>query len=283
MRLSTRQKMVVARLLGRVVRVIRGLGGQFSSEVACRRRGVRWSLDLDEGVQLAIYLSVYERSTGRALVRLAPADAVVIDIGANIGAQALPLARRLGRDSRVIAVEPADAAIARLRQNRDMNPELADRVTLVHQALGSGNAPLPGTFYARWPLTPVATVHPVHRGALERSTAVSSTLDRLVDDLGLSRVDLIKLDVDGHECAVLEGAAETLARYRPTVVLEWCPYLLREHGESPGRLVGLLTRHGYRFYDERSFTPLASSSTGLECAVPKGGGLNVGASVSPLP
>ena len=99
MRLSTRQKMVVARVLGRVVRVIRGLGGPFSSEVACRRRGVRWSLDLDEGVQLAIYLSVYERSTGRALVRLAPADAVVIDIGANIGAQALPLARRLGPDS----------------------------------------------------------------------------------------------------------------------------------------------------------------------------------------
>ena len=190
------------------------LQGRDASEVACTRRGVRWSLDLDEGVQLALYLGVYERSTPSALTRLAGRGAIVIDVGANIGSQALPLARHIGAEGRLIAVEPADSAMARLRANLALNPELQDRVTLVHRALGAAGDSAAGTYYARWPLAGARGTHPVHQGAPERSTAQVETLDGLVAEFGLPRVDLIKLDVDGSELPVLRGPPP---RWRATI------------------------------------------------------------------
>lgn len=114
---------------------------------------MEWLLDLDEGLQLALYLGVYERSTTKALARLVDPQAVVIDVGANIGAQALPVAARLEREGRVIAVEPTDAAMTRLRQNCALNPALAGRVTLVHRALVAPGERAASSYFASWPLS----------------------------------------------------------------------------------------------------------------------------------
>ena len=243
---------------------------------------MRWSLNLDEGVQLALFLGLYEGSTAKALARLAREGAVAIDVGANIGAQALPLARSTGATGRVIAVEPADSAVARLRQNCALNAGLQPRLTLVHRALGApGEAPA-ANYFASWPLEQVAGAHPVHQGAPEPSTANGSTLDDLVGELGLTKVDLIKLDVDGNELPVLKGAAGTLARFHPVVVFELCPYLLEERGEAPSALPGLFRQFGYSLYDERTFRALPSSDSALLAEIPPGGSINVIASVYPV-
>jgi len=274
--------MDIARYLRWAIGGMLAVQGRDASEVACTRNGVQWSLDLDEGVQLALYLGVYERSTTLALTRLASRGAIVIDVGANIGSQALPLARHLGCEGRLIAVEPADSAMARLRSNVALNPELQDRVTLVHRALGAPGDTAAGAYYARWPLAGARGTHPVHQGSAERSTAQAETLDGLVDELGLPRVDLIKLDVDGNELPVLRGASATLARHHPPVVMEVCPYLLRERGEPPTALTQALIAHGYAFYDERTFRPLPSEEDLLR-SIPWGGSANIVAAVRPLP
>src|SRR5262249_841432 len=46
------------------------------------------------------------------------------------------------------------------------------------------------------------------------------TLDSLIQERNLARLDLIKIDVEGHECSVLDGAAATLGRHRPALVIE---------------------------------------------------------------
>lgn len=282
LRLSTARKLDIARYLRRAIGGVLAVQGRDASEVACTRKGVRWSLDLDEGVQLALYLGVYERATTKALARLAGRGAIVIDVGANIGAQALPLAQRIGSEGRLIAVEPADSAMARLRANFALNPALTDRVTLVHRALGDVGDTAAGAYYARWPLAQAPGTHPVHQGSAERSTAPGSTLDSLVDELGLARVDLIKLDVDGYELPVLRGASATLSRHHPMVVMEVCPYLLHERGERPNALTHALLEHGYGLYDERTFRPLPSEDELLR-TIPWGGSANVVASVRPFP
>lgn len=281
LRLSTAGKLTIARLLRRVAGAGLAVSGGDPRDVMCTRHGVRWSLDLDEGVQLALYLGLYERSTTRALARLASPGAVAIDVGANIGAQALPLANRIGPTGRVVAVEPADSAMERLRRNCSLNPALVERVTLVHRALGAPGDRAADSYFASWPLTPATNAHPVHQGAPERSTAGASTLDGLVDELGLSRVDIIKLDVDGHELPVLEGAAVTLSRFHPVVVFELCPYLLVERGEAPATLPALFTDLGYGLYDERTFAALPGNDT-LLGSIPSGGSANVIASMAPI-
>ena len=111
--------------------------------------------------------------------------------------------------------------------------------------------------------------------------SAASTLDSLVDELGLSRVDVIKLDVDGDELPVLRGASRTLARYRPAVIFELCPHLLHERGEQPTALTQACLAQGYGLYDERTFRSLPNEDALLR-SIPWGGSANVVASVRPL-
>lgn len=282
LRLPTAAKLTIARMLRGVVGAWFTLQGRDPRQVRCTRKGVRWLLDLDEGVQLALYLGVYERSTTRALARLASPDAVVVDVGANIGGQTLPLASRLGTNGRVIAVEPADAAMGRLRDNCTLNPALCARVTLVHRALVAPGETAAKTYFASWPLAHTEGAHPVHQGVTEPSSATGSTLDALINELGVTRVDVIKLDVDGNELPVLRGASATLARHHPIVVFELCPYLLEERGVAPRALTRLLIEHGYALYDERTFEPLPGGDEELIGHIPAGGSVNVVAAVRPL-
>jgi FkbM family methyltransferase len=282
MRLSTAKKLAIARALRGFVGAWLKLQGRDPRKVRCTRNGVRWLLDLDEGVQLALYLGVYERSTMRALARLASSDAVVLDVGANIGAQALPLAGRLSAGGRVIAVEPADAAVVRLRDNCALNPAVSARVSLVHRSLVAPGDTAARTYFASWPLAAPPGAHPVHHGVPEPSSASWSTLDSLVHELGLTRVDVIKLDVDGNELPVLRGASATLARHHPVVVFELCPYLLEERGEAPTALTRLFIEHGYALYEEQTFKPLPGGDEEFIRRIPAGGSVNVVAAVQPL-
>lgn len=277
--LSTASKLKLARVARRVVGVMLAARRVDPSHVVCSRRGVRWDLDLDEGIQLAIFLEIYEPSTYRVLASLVSDDAVVIDVGANVGAHALPLSRRLRGSGRVIAVEPTDSAMARLRQNRELNPDLVETLTLSHCALGDGSEHA-AWFYSRWPLQSAAGRHPVHGGEPQASTATQITLDALVEELRLSRVDLIKLDVDGHELPVLAGASETLKRHRPRIVLEVCPYLLAERGATVEALVEPLFDLGYSLYAESDLSRLGAVQDWAN-AIPKGGSINVVAAATP--
>ena len=274
MTLPTSTKISIARVLRRLVGAARVMTGRRATEVVCRRRRVTWSLDLDEGVQLALYLGLYERDTAAVLKRLCPADGVVLDVGANIGAQALPLAAALSDAALVIAVEPADQAYERLQQNLSLNPGIAHRVRCVHRALTAAGERAAATYFSAWPLGEASDRHAVHHGAAQSSSAPGCTLDALIRELRLERLDVIKLDVDGNELPVLRGAGETLARLRPTVVFEFCPYLLDERGESPHALLSIFDDAGYTLAGEADLAPITERDR-LIRSIPHGGGINI--------
>ncbi|VTT86442.1 methyltransferase, FkbM family domain protein [Halorubrum sp. DM2] len=162
-----------------------------------------------------------------ALDRL-PDDAVIVDAGAHVGEHAIPLARNTER--RVVAFEPNGESADRLARNAERNG-LGDRLDLRRAGLGDANATL--TFYrstfskcsafdrdlaTRWGARVAGTESvPVRR------------LDGLVEGVGDSGPtegvavpppDAIKVDVEGHEAAVLRGAAEAIATHRPLLVVE---------------------------------------------------------------
>ena len=273
---STATKIVLARWLGRAVRGARLLAGRRSPEVECRRNGIRWSLNLREGVQLALYLGLYERTTARRLAEFARPGMTVVDVGANVGAHTLPLAQAVGSSGQVVAVEPTGAAFERLCRNRDLNPELAARVVPVHAAVGAPGGSLRPSYFSAWPLEDGGARHPVHLGA-ERSTtnARFSTLDDLVETMGIDRVGLIKIDVDGGELEALEGARALIRRDHPTVLFELCPYLLTDAGRSATELVTYFTSQGYELLDERTLRPVGTDAARIVASAPPLGGRNM--------
>jgi FkbM family methyltransferase len=249
--LTTRQKIAVARLASLGLRGARRLAG-LPDETRVRRGGVRWALDLKEGIDLAVYLGQYQPIPARFRERISGSAAAVLDIGANVGAFTLPIARLLGPEGRVLAIEPTDYAYAKLRRNLHLNPDLAARVTAAQALLvarDEAEAEKPDGIYASWPVGGAAGTHPLHLGAQKTvEGAQALTLDRLVREseaLAGREIAAVKLDVDGHEAQVLAGAGETLRRHRPLILIEIAPYIQDERPDGLQEVLDRLAENGY--------------------------------------
>lgn len=274
---SVSQKIFIARQINRLLRLTRRLVGR-DMRVQCRRRGLRWALDLNEGIDLSIYLlGAYEPRTLRAYAPLIRPGAVVFDIGANIGAHTLHFARLVGPEGRVYAFEPTDFGCTKLRSNLALNPALAGRVLLQqHFLVADRTVSAPAAVAASWPVTDDSGDVNAWHGrdeASNRATAV--TADDFCAQAGIARLDFVKLDVDGHEWSVLQGFRETLARFRPIIVVEIAPFIYagektREFDDFIEFLAGL----GYRFTDANSGSEVPRTAAGLRALITPGGGIN---------
>lgn len=278
--LSTAQKMGLAKAASMAVLAARGLL-RLSPVTRARRGGLAWELDLREGIDLSIYLlGGFEKRTLRAYRRLVKPGAVVLDIGANVGSHTLPLAVLVGAAGKVIAYEPTQYAIEKLKVNLSLNQAIAARVA-AHQVMlvESGQVPVEDALYSSWPLGAEDTVHPKHRGRLMSTAgATSMTLDAAVRSAGVERVDFIKLDVDGHELSVLKGGLESMRRDRPEIMLELAPYAHDGAQDQFEELLDFLRGNRYALSDPASGRRLPEDPDALRAGIPREGGINVLAS-----
>jgi len=228
-------------------------------------RGLRWRLDLREGIDFAMYLGMYEPVASRAIQAEVQPGWTVLDIGANNGAHALPMARQVGPHGKVYAFEPTDYSFAKLRDNVALNPELAARIvcrqTMLSAESSRNTAP---AIASSWPLNGAGDAGTPHGGRPMPSTGADvAALDDCVEALGIRHIDFIKLDVCGNEPAVLQGAVATLSRMRPVVISQFAPYL---HGKRFTSMVTLVRELGYRAEtarDGQSVPLVADSITAL--------------------
>jgi FkbM family methyltransferase len=279
--LTTKTKIAGARAVYRTLRLL-GLAAQPGERVRVQRSGIQWELDLGEGIDFAIFLlGAFERSTLNALKELVKAGDTVLDIGANIGAHTLHLANAVGPEGRVFAFEPTDFAFGKLTRNLAINPDLQQRVIasqlFLVDKLGTERQ---AEIYSSWPLEQAGDQHPKHLGKLQStSNASTETLDQFAARNHFSRVDLIKIDVDGHELPVLKGGRELLRNFGPTLVMELSPYIHSEEGNSFEELIDILRDCGYSLKDLKSGQPVKLDAAHLTRVVPDGAGINVVASV----
>ena len=274
---TTRMKIAGARGIYQALRTL-GIAAKPGQPVQTKRSGLLWELDLGEGIDFSIYLlGAFERSTVNALQELVKPGYTVLDIGANIGAHTLHLAKSVGPSGRVFAFEPTNYAFGKLTRNLSLNPELQKRVTTAQLLLADEvGRPRQAEIYSSWPLESGDGRHPKHLGQLQStSNAGVDTLDHYAQTHGISRVDLIKIDVDGHEYPVLKGARELLARHTPTIVMELSPYVHSEEGSSFDDLIELLRSVGYSLKDLDTGKPLPLDAAHLTRVVPDGAGINV--------
>jgi len=275
--LNTKQKIYLAGLAHRVSSNLRSAFGK-NGKADVYRRGLRWELDLSEGIDFSIYLlGAFEPGTAKTLASLIRPGDVVLDIGANIGAHTLGIAKCVGGAGKVFAVEPTDFAFAKLLRNLSLNPEIESRVN-AHQLFFSDGLvkSFPKEIYASWPLTSAAALHPKHLGRLvSTANARFETLDSFVTSHQIARIDLIKIDVDGHEVPVLRGGLRTLRRFRPALVMELAPYIHKENSNCFAELIGLLKTSGYSLQNADNGKSVPLDTDRLEELIPDGGSMNV--------
>ena len=176
----------------------------------------------------------------RELANYVPKHRLAIDVGGNIGVYAYHL-QRLARD--VVVFEPNPTYVDRLRR-----AGVGKRLEPVALSDHGGTAEL------RIPLWHGEESGGM--GSLEEGAVPGSMLSRTVpvqlkrlDDYGFGDVGFIKIDVEGHEEAVLRGGAETLARSRPTLLIE---IEERHNPGGLGRIRAMLASYeGYFFIHGR--------------------------------
>lgn len=182
----------------------------------------------------------WEPTTLCLLSALVAPGATVVDVGANTGLFAV-LAGRCDPTVRVHAFEPVGRVFARLEANvaRNRLANVACHRLAVSETSGSavlrvprGDAvPMMASLVAGW------------TDDVESETVDCVTLDGFVDTSGVARVDVLKIDAEGSEEAVLRGGARTIAGDRPFVI---CEVLTRT--DQSKALTSLLGGHGYRFF-----------------------------------
>ena len=205
-----------------------------------RRDGIEYDLNCRELIDYGIFLGGWEADTLDFLRDHVKDGFVTLEVGANVGAHTLIIAKLSGENGVVHAIEPTVFARSKLLRNLSLNPEIEKRVH-VHDLLISDtvadNAEL--EIRSSWPTKPKMTWQPK-----EHVSSPVSTIDRLVDDWGLTRLDLLKIDIDGYDYRALCGAKETIEKFRPLMFVELCEWALNENGSSVTDILSFLESFG---------------------------------------
>lgn len=146
---------------------------------------------------------------------------VVVDIGSNIGYYLTLAASRVGRSGKVVGIEPAPRNVQLLRRNIELNG--LTNVSVVEGAAADrdGDGVLYVSNLSNWHSTLASSQ--AQRGEV---SVKMFKIDTLVESLGLPRVDLIRMDIEGAEIEAVPGMLRTLQTWWPKLVIELHPPLV---------------------------------------------------------
>lgn len=213
----------------------------------------RFHVDTSVDLERRLLSGTYEPYSMAMIRRFVRPGQTAIDIGANVGAIAFALADAVGEKGTVHAFEPGPPFARRFQANLSANPSLAGRIRL-HE-VGLSNVPGKLSWQASSVYTGTASmysgVHDSNQPTLELPV---ERLDDYVSKHSIGAPQFIKIDVDGLELEILEGARELLERHRPVLYVETTMWN-DEMRETARKIDLFLTGLGYELYrvNERSF------------------------------
>jgi len=190
------------------------------------------------------YFGVFDRIVPEAIYRLAEPGELTIEAGANIGQNASLLAYKSGAKGKLIAFEPHPEVFQELKFNAALwSKQFENNVQLENVALAetSGEAWLTnGKYFDRNRGTATLAKHDDSIAANGNHRVAIRRLDDFLS-LGM-KVGVCKIDVEGHELAVLKGAEESLSRgaIRDIIFEDFSP--------KPSAVVQFLQKHGFTVF-----------------------------------
>jgi FkbM family methyltransferase len=175
---------------------------------------------------------------------------VFADIGANQGGFTIFAAKRL-ENGKVLAFEPAANIYQQLTENVQLNS--FDNVVLFNFALFDKEGKADIFSEAPDPTSSIyneglPSLFSTHKQSIKLGETELRTLDSVLEQNRLSRLDVIKIDVEGAELMVLRGAAATLKHFKPIVIFEATPEFFSKAGYTVETVFDFLNNLGYRFH-----------------------------------
>jgi len=164
----------------------------------------------------------------RLLSRLVRPGMRVVDVGANIGYYMLMFERFVGPAGSIVCIEPSPPNVEELERNVSANG--LSNVS-VHRVAVGGEEGMTGLRDG------------INSGVTDGEDAAYEVPLRTLDSLLDEGVDFLKIDVEGYEAAVLQGAQQVLARDRPALFVEFHPHLVTRFGSSLEEVLDTIRPH----------------------------------------
>ncbi len=218
--------------------------GRFTARLASDAGGATFACDMGDQISREVCLTgLYEPPVTRVVQQHLPAGGTAVDLGANWGYFSLVTAAAAGPTGTVFALEPDPRQFDALSGNVARNGFRQVSPLQIAASAREGRVSLVG-YDESEPNRGVSRIaEPAAPG--RRFDVPSTTVDVLT--AACPSVDVVKIDVEGAEDAVLDGMRDGLSarRYR-ALVLELHPEILRANGVDPASCVARLSGHGYR-------------------------------------
>lgn len=169
-----------------------------------------------------------------------PTGGVVIDAGALYGDHTIAYCRKVSTEGTVIAIEANPVAFQCLQKNAE---KFQSDILLINAALGETHGD--------------KALHCIEEGNLNAGMATVSeedkkgviiptvSIDGLVKDANLTRLDFIKIDCEGYEFKILKGAKGTLKTLKPKMLIEINSFALSQQGSTDRDIYDLLLECNY--------------------------------------
>lgn len=198
---------------------------------------------------LIIEHKMYEQHVTNTLKKLLKRDSVYVDIGCNIGWFVL-LAATIATEGKVIGVEPNHQNLQLLYQS--INENHFTNITIFPYAATDGSKLLQMSGFAGY-----GFVHNINNSNVDY--VQGHAIDDLLKDI--AKIDIIKMDIEGHEPIALEGMKNIITRHRPIIISEFHPKLIAEFSNIEPRLyLDTLKQFGYKI------SVIEASSNIIECS-----------------
>lgn len=170
-----------------------------------------------------------------------------IDIGANQGEYTLWAARKIGQKGLILAYEPSDEIFDQLENNIKLNEQISPTVHLRKVGL-SDKAETLKLYTKKGPNEGVNTLFPSKDHELEIGEIELTTLDLEMENYSVSKISLVKIDVEGAELNVLKGAKNTLIHYSPKLLVEINRQSCLSAGYDPIEIINFLEKINYKLF-----------------------------------
>ena len=214
--------------------------------VEVTRRRIRWQLDCSSqyAMRVIFLFGEYEANTLRHLRKLFASHEklTIVDVGANVGAYSVTLAKR-HTNSSVIAFEPNPNSAKWLKRNIELND--LSNIEFSAFALGDSN----GVIQLGFRDANLGTASQFDTTADHTIDVKKTTLDSFLGQRNVETVDLLKVDIEGGELMCLDGAKEVIRRSANLIIVMECIDSVCERaGHSASDLFETIVRMGFEAY-----------------------------------
>lgn len=218
------------------------------------RGGITYRLDLSKQLDHSIYFTTVRDVAWNNLFQLLKPHFKIIDVGANIGYLSLNFAMRCPQGI-VYAFEPDSETFRKLSENVQLNS--FNNIHVFKTAVGAHTGT--GELYKIYESNPGANriLHDRPPGHALSETVSIATLDDYDTQERFGDVSLIKIDVEGFELFVLQGARNLIKRCKPILFVELVDQNLLLQGCSGDAILKYVEELGYRVLDGKTMGPLA--------------------------